>query len=117
MSGGGSNANPRWSNGNARRKAAKRFAAMGAPCGICNGRRGSIRYDEPRDWEHPLSLVIDEVAPISRWREFGYSSKRECATDASNWRPAHRICNAERGDGRMRAMKPRRAKDEPSGAF
>ena len=111
-------ANPRVSNGNARRKAAKRFAAMNAPCALCGGLRGDIRYDEPRDHLHPLSLAIDEIRPVSRWAEFGYSSAKECATDVSNWSASHFICNAEAGDKRKAAQVKRIAtKDATSGTF
>ena len=86
--------NPRHQNGNLRRKYAARFQAMGAPCGICKGRLGPIHYDEPRDGKHPLSFVIDEIKPVSRWREFGYPSARAAAEDWTNLQAAHRICNA-----------------------
>lgn len=107
-------ANPRQSNGNARRKAARRFAAMDAECAICRGRLGPIHYDEPRSHLFPLSLAIDEVAPVSRWQEYGYESKKACATDPNNWQPAHWVCNARAGDKRD-SRKTRH--DRPSGAF
>ena len=53
--------NPRYSNGNLRRKHRARLKAMGGPCGICKGRLGPIHYDEPSDSKHPLSFVIDEI--------------------------------------------------------
>ena len=52
--------NPRYSNGNLRRKYRARFKAMQAPCGICKGKLGPIHYDEPSDHLHPLSFVIHE---------------------------------------------------------
>lgn len=109
---------PRWANGNARRKAAKRFAAMNAPCALCHGLRGDIHYNEPRDHLHPLSLAIDEIRPVSRWAEFGYNSAKECATDVSNWSATHQVCNAQAGDKRN-AKKVRKitAKDATSGTF
>ena len=67
---------------------------MDAPCGICKGRLGAIHYDEPSDAKHPLSFVIDEIKPISRFREFGYSSRREAAEDWQNVQAAHYCCNA-----------------------
>ena len=110
--------NPRVSNGNARRKAAKRFAAMNAPCDLCDGMRGDIHYDEPRDHLHPLSLAIDEIKPVSRWAEFGYESARACATDISNWSASHQICNAQAGDKRKAKQVKRIAvKDANSGTF
>lgn len=89
--------NPRNRNGNLRRKNRARFKAMDAPCGICQGRLGPIHYDEPSDSAHPLSFVIDEIKPISRYREFGYSSRREAAEDWDNLQAAHYICNQKKG--------------------
>lgn len=106
--------NPRQSNGNARRKAAKRFAAMDAPCALCHGKRGAIDYQAPRNHMFPLSLAIDEIKPVSRWREFGYASADECARDQSNWQPTHWICNAQASDKRK---KKRVVIDEVSGTF
>ena len=94
--------NPRSQNGNLRRKHRERFKAMVAPCGICGGRLGPIHYDEPSDAQHPLSFVIDEIKPISRWREFGYESPAHAANDWANLQAAHWICNAQKGNG-MRA--------------
>ena len=111
-------ANPRQRNGSARRKAAKRFAAMDAPCAICGGARGPIDYGAPRSHMFPLSLAIDERAPVSRWREFGYASRDECASDPANWQPAHWVCNSLAGD--KRGHVPRsvaRAPDATSGTF
>lgn len=90
--------NPRWNNGSLRRKNRARFRAMDAPCGICNGRFGPIHYDEPSDSSHPLSFVIDEKIPVSRYKEFGYETPEACANDWNNLRAAHWICNAKRGN-------------------
>lgn len=90
--------NPRYSNGALRRKYRARFRAMGAECGICHGRLGEIHYEEPSDYLHPLSFVIDEIKPISRYREFGYSSKIEAAQDWSNLQAAHFCCNAAKSN-------------------
>ena len=90
--------NPRYANGNQRRKNRARFKAMGAPCGICHGRLGPIHYDEPSDHLHPLSFVIDEIHPVSRWREFGYASAAAAAQDWSNLQAAHYCCNAAKSD-------------------
>ena len=86
--------NPRYSNGNLRRKHRARFKALGLPCGICKGRLGAIHYDEPSDAKHSLSFVIDEIKPVSRWQEFGYSSPEAAAKDWNNLQPAHYYCNA-----------------------
>ena len=89
--------NPRQANGALRRKYRERFKKMAAPCGICGGRLGPIRYDQPSDPQHPLSFVIDEIRPISRWREFGYESPAAAAGDPENTAPAHWVCNQVKG--------------------
>lgn len=61
--------NPRYSNGNLRRKNRARIKAMGNPCHICGK---PIHYDEPSDYKHPLSFVIDEIIPVSKWPERDY---------------------------------------------
>lgn len=83
--------NPRWQNGSLRKKHRARMRAMGLPCAICGQ---PIHYDEPSDWKHPLSFVIDEKLPVSRWQEFGYDSPEQAAQDWNNLQPAHYICNA-----------------------
>ena len=93
--------NPRSQNGALRRKHRARFRAMAAPCGICGGRLGPIHYDEPSDAAHPFSFVIDEIKPVSRWREFGYESAAQAAQDWDNLQAAHYVCNAKRGAGRQ----------------
>ncbi len=92
-----SKANPRHKNGNTRRKQRARLKAMQAPCGICKGRLGPIHYDEPSDYLHPLSFVIDEIKPISKYRQYGYESPAAAAQDFSNIQAAHWICNAKKG--------------------
>ena len=90
--------NPRYSNGNLRRKYRTRLRSMAAPCGICRGRLGPIHYDEPSDAQHPLSFVIDEIHPISRFREFGYESPEAAAQDWDNLQAAHYCCNAAKSN-------------------
>lgn len=101
--------NPRYHNGNFRRKMRARFKAMDAPCGICGGRLGPIRYDQPSDSSHPLSFCIDEKIPCSRWREFNYPSPEAACMDASNLQAAHWICNQQKSNqlpgDRVRAEK------------
>lgn len=70
---------------------------MNAPCGICGGRLGEIHYDEPSDAKHPLSFVIDEIHPVSRWKEFGYLSPEGAALDWNNLQAAHYCCNQAKG--------------------
>ena len=93
-----SRTNPRHQNGNLRRKHRARLKAMGLPCGICGGRLGPIHYDEPSDAQHPLSFVIDEIKPVSRWKEFGYESPAAAAQDWDNLQPAHWICNQKKSN-------------------
>lgn len=54
-----------------------------------------------------MSWVIDEVIPVSRWREFGYPSPRAVAEDFDNLRAAHRICNARKGNKTIDELKMR----------
>lgn len=101
--------NPRYKNGNFRRKCRARFKAMGAPCGICHGKFGDIHYDEPSDYQHPLSFVIEEIRPISRWKEFGYDSPAAAAQDWDNLQAAHYMCNAAKSNKtqtRILGMRP-----------
>lgn len=90
--------NPRRQNGALRNKYRARLRAMDAPCGICHGRLGPIHYDEPSDYKHPLSFVIDEIKPVSRWKEFGYPSASACARDWNNLQAAHYCCNQAKGN-------------------
>ena len=90
--------NPRYANGNLRRRHRARLRAMGGECGICHGRFGPIHYDEPSDAQHPLSFVVDEIKPVSRWRQFGYPSPRAAAEDWNNLQAAHYFCNAQKGN-------------------
>ena len=94
---------------------------MDAPCALCHGARGPIRYDQPRSHLYPLSLAIDEIRPVARWMEFGYESAKQCASDPENWQPAHYVCNAEAGDKRGRGKRKPKARrlpaDPASGTF
>jgi hypothetical protein len=85
--------NPRYKNGTLRRKHRERLKAMGLPCHIC-GR--PIMYDQPSDYKHPWSFVIDEIIPVSRWKEYGYNSPEAVAQDWNNLAPAHYCCNAKK---------------------
>lgn len=78
---------------------------MGLPCGICKGRLGPIHYDEPSDSNHPLSFVIDEIKPVSRWKQFGYSSPEAAAADWNNLQPAHYACNAAKSNKTEKDLK------------
>ena len=98
--------NPRRKNGTLRNKHRARFKAMQAPCGICKGRLGAIHYDEPSDSQHPLSFVIDEIIPVSKWEVGGYASARAAAEDFNNLQAAHYICNQMKGNKMGFTLKP-----------
>lgn len=87
------NNNPRSSQ--YRRKLRARMKAAELPCALC-GR--PIHYDEPSDAKHPLSFVVDEIRPVSLWRQFGYSSPADAAKDPANVQPAHWCCNARKSN-------------------
>lgn len=97
--------NPRYKNGNLRRKYRARFRAMDAPCGICRGRFGRIHYEEPSDSNHPLSFVIDEIKPVSKWKQFGYNSPEEAAQDWGNLQAAHYACNQAKSNKNISDVK------------
>ena len=102
--------NPRRQNGNLRDKHRQRLKAMGLPCHIC-GRE--IDYSLP--YLDPGAFVIDEIKPISKWKQFGYSSAREAAEDWNNLAPAHRRCNALKGAKiGFQLDKSKRAKKVPT---
>ena len=87
--------NPRYARYAERAAARKRIKALGLPCGICGKPIDYTltTYTDPRDGKvkrHPLSFEVDEIVPIS---------KGGSATDMSNLRPVHRICNQRRGNG------------------
>ena len=105
---------PRQQSGTARKKARERVAAMGLPCAIC-GRDIDYElttYIDPSDGKekpHPMKYELDEILPVSRYRESivspydgepigPYRTKQECALDPRNHRPTHRICNQRRGN-------------------
>lgn len=87
--------NPRNQNGALRRKNRARIKARGDVCHICHR---PIDYDAPSDPQHPWSFVIDEIIPVSRWKEFGYDSPRAVAEDYQNLAPAHYICNLRKSN-------------------
>ena len=109
--------NPRSANGNLRRKHRERFKKMAAPCGICGGRLGPIRYDQPSDAQHPLSFVIDEIKPISKHMLFGYDTPQAAAQDWGNLQAAHWCCNAAKGNGSGRRSRPAAQVSLPDGEW
>ncbi len=111
--------NPRYANGSLRRKHRARLKAMGAGCGICHGKFGPIHYDEPSDHQHPLSFVVDEIRPVSRWREFGYPSRAAAAQDWNNLQAAHYCCNAWKSNRTSEEISrtPHKAESVPDGQW
>lgn len=78
--------NPRYANGSRRRAIRDRWRSLGAPCAICGG---DIDYSLPAG--HPMSFEVDEIVPVSRWKEGGYASAEACALDFRNTQPTHRL--------------------------
>ena len=95
--------NPRRANGSRRTAQRAYWRSLGLPCALC-GR--AIDYSlgmtvdkkTGRARPHPMSFVIDEIKPTSRWQEFGYPSPEAAALDIDNQQPAHWICNARKGN-------------------
>ena len=109
--------NPRSSNGAARRKIRERWRAIGAPCALCGkpidyslGMITDQRTGKKRP--HPMSFVVDEKIPVSRFREGGFDSATQAAITFSNTQPAHWICNARKGNG-IKAAKVSRPLPQP----
>lgn len=90
--------NPRYHNGNYRRKLRARLRAMDAPCGICHGALGPILYEQKSCADNPLSFCVDEIRPISKYYLYGYGSPEEAAMDPSNTQAAHWCCNAKKSN-------------------
>lgn len=90
--------NPRYADGNARRKLRARLRSEGRGCWICRvfGRDDRIDYSLPA--RHPMAFEVDELCPTSKWREGGYLSAKACALDYANVDAAHRRCNQWRGN-------------------
>ncbi len=97
-----SKSNPRYKNGARRRKLREMIRKQELPCAIC-GR--PIHYDEPSDSAHPLSYVLDERLPVSRYKEFGYKSPTEAALDPFNVQPCHYICNQMKSNKTMNELR------------
>lgn len=85
--------NPRRANGSRRSANRARLAAEGRGCWICRafGRPDAIDYSLPP--RHPMAFEVDELVPVSRYWEGGYSSPGECALDYANCDATHRKCN------------------------
>lgn len=106
--------NPRSSNGAARRAIRDRWRAIGAPCALCHR---PINYDlgyitdlvTGKRRMHPMAFVVDEIIPVSRYREGGFDSPEQAALTWSNTQPAHYICNARKGNMMKSDMRGKRS--------
>ena len=94
--------NPRTHKGSNRKALRARMAALGLPCAICGK---PIDYSLPHQiridgkWRcNDMAFELDEIVPVSRWREAGYSSPEQCADDPNNHQPVHRICNRHKSN-------------------
>lgn len=71
--------------------------ARGLPCAICGQPIDyTIPYRIKRDgkWFYPDDAPeLDEIVPVSRYREGGYDSPEQCALDPENHQAVHRRCN------------------------
>lgn len=85
--------NPRRQNSHRRNAIRDAIRRRKDPCALCGC---PIDYDLPPG--HPLSFEVDEIIPVSRWREFGYPSAVACALDIKNCQPSHRMCNQRKGN-------------------
>lgn len=85
--------NPRYANGNARRKIRARHKAIGAPCALCGQpidySLGFVVGNDGKRHPHPMMFVVDEKMPVS----LGGSP-----IDFDNTQAAHWICNARKGN-------------------
>ena len=52
-----------------------------------------------------MSYELDEIVPVSRYREGGYATPQQAALDPMNVAPAHRICNQRRGNRLMSELR------------
>ena len=105
------NPNPRRENGWERTQLKKRIGARKAPCALC-----LKPIDYSLKYPHKDCYVLDEIRPVSKWREYGYRSAKEAALDPKNVQPAHNHCNSERGNMTMEewwAKKRKRADHSP----
>lgn len=66
--------------------------ARGDRCHICGG---EIDYTLP--YSDPMSFVVDERIPVSKWRDYGYDSPEAVCRDPDNTFAAHKICNQRKG--------------------
>ena len=89
---------PRYANGNARRKLRERLRSEGRPCWICRvmGKRGVIDYS--LTFPHPWSFVMDELVPVSKYWLGGYPNAQAAALDYNNLAAAHKCCNEWRSN-------------------
>lgn len=58
---------------------------------------------------HPMAFVVDEIVPVSRYREGGFDSPEQAALTWSNTQPAHYVCNARKGNRLQNEIKKSKA--------
>lgn len=94
-------ANPRYSNGNARRKLRAYWRDQGLPCALCHR---PIDYALPaRD---PMSFEVDEIVPVSLGGD-PYS--------IGNTQPVHRACNLRKSNRVVCSVDPPPAEGDAAG--
>ena len=91
-------ANPRVTNGSARRALVARMKAKRPECWICKAFGRDARIDYSLHYLDPRAFSYDELKPVSKWREYGYPGAQACALDPSNGAATHRACNIWRGN-------------------
>ena len=104
--------NPRRANGARRNQIIARWRAIGDPCHLCGKpidySLGMITDEKTgKRRPHPMSFVVDEIVPVSRYMEGGFATPEQAALTWSNTQPAHWICNARKSDGRPKAPTER----------
>lgn len=79
-------------NGSVYRRLARQVARSGTVCSLCLQPMNQLKADGSPVyvWPHPMSAVADHTQAVARGGE---------VIDASNMRPAHKLCNERRGDG------------------
>lgn len=104
---------PRWKNGNYRRGLRARMKARGDVCHIC---KKPIDYSLP--FSDPMSFVVDERIPVSRWKVYGYDSPEAVCRDPGNTFAAHKICNARKSNKvGYRPPRPKNTNYKPDGGW
>ena len=92
--------NPRRTNGTKRTKLREFVKRQGLPCALCGK-----PIDYSLHYLDPMGYVLDEIVPVS---------KGGSPYDLSNVQPAHRLCNARKGNKTQAELEgSQSAKDAP----